>query len=200
MCDWKTCLYTWRSMTYLWPIQYGTTTLARETFFQTFSIISIHESINNGPTFFYLFNRFIHVVPIVNISTTCYNDYRYWKLPLHVPSSCSHHFTCRGAFCQFPFRWIYYCHSSKSTGKKTGKTNLCALVVYSNMCNRISMLKILYIMRTIWWGKWSYKKQWSSNYFLFFHSNPQWNGMEMEYLIYPLLITIMIWAFNWFIS
>ena len=35
------------------------------------------------------------------------------NLPLH-----------RGAFCQFPFRWIYYCHSSKSTGKETGKIGL----------------------------------------------------------------------------
>ena len=34
----------------------------------------------------------------------------------------------RGAFCQFPFQWIYYCHISKSTGKETGKTHLCALV------------------------------------------------------------------------
>ena len=33
----------------------------------------------------------------------------------------------RGAFCQFLFRWIYYCHSSKSTGKETGKTYLCAV-------------------------------------------------------------------------
>ena len=33
----------------------------------------------------------------------------------------------RGAFCQFPFRWIYYCHSSKSTGKEIGKTRLCAI-------------------------------------------------------------------------
>ena len=33
----------------------------------------------------------------------------------------------RDAFCQFPFRWIYYCHSSKSTGKETGKMHLCAL-------------------------------------------------------------------------
>ena len=33
----------------------------------------------------------------------------------------------RGAFCQFPFRWIYYCHSSKSTEKETGKKHLCAL-------------------------------------------------------------------------
>ena len=27
----------------------------------------------------------------------------------------------RGAFCQFPFRWIYYCHSSKSTERKLAK-------------------------------------------------------------------------------
>ena len=33
-----------------------------------------------------------------------------------------------GAFCQFPFWWIYYCHSSYSTGKETGKTHLCVLV------------------------------------------------------------------------
>ena len=32
-----------------------------------------------------------------------------------------------GVFCQFPFMWIYYCHSSKSTGKGTGKTHLCAM-------------------------------------------------------------------------
>ena len=28
----------------------------------------------------------------------------------------------RGAFCQFHYLWIYYCHSSKSTRKETGKT------------------------------------------------------------------------------
>ena len=33
----------------------------------------------------------------------------------------------RGAFCQFSFRCIYYCHCSKSIRKKTGKTHLCAL-------------------------------------------------------------------------
>jgi hypothetical protein len=32
----------------------------------------------------------------------------------------------RGAFCQFPFLLIHYCHS-KSTGKETGKMHLCAL-------------------------------------------------------------------------
>ena len=31
----------------------------------------------------------------------------------------------RGAFWQFPFRWIYYCHSTNSTGKETGKMHLC---------------------------------------------------------------------------
>ena len=34
----------------------------------------------------------------------------------------------RGAVCQISFRWIYYCHRSKSTGKETGKTHLCALL------------------------------------------------------------------------
>ena len=33
----------------------------------------------------------------------------------------------RGAFFQFLFRWIHYCHSSKSTGTETGKTHLCLL-------------------------------------------------------------------------
>ena len=39
----------------------------------------------------------------------------------------------RGALCQFLFRWIYYCHSSKSTGKKTDKMHLCA--VYYSILN-----------------------------------------------------------------
>ena len=34
----------------------------------------------------------------------------------------------RGAFCQFTLQWIYYCHSSISTGKETDKTHLCAAV------------------------------------------------------------------------
>ena len=38
----------------------------------------------------------------------------------------------RGAFCQIPFWWIYYYGSTKSTGKETGKTNLCALVQFSS--------------------------------------------------------------------
>ena len=33
----------------------------------------------------------------------------------------------RSAFCQFSFRWIYYCHSSKSTGKETEKMHLCVV-------------------------------------------------------------------------
>ena len=35
----------------------------------------------------------------------------------------------RGAFCQFPFWWIYYYGSNKSTGKETGKMHLCAVVL-----------------------------------------------------------------------
>ena len=33
----------------------------------------------------------------------------------------------RGAFCQLLFRWIYCYDSNKSTGKKAGKTHLCAV-------------------------------------------------------------------------
>ena len=39
----------------------------------------------------------------------------------------------KGAFCQFPFRWIYYYGSNESTGKETGKTHLCALVTTVHM-------------------------------------------------------------------
>ena len=39
-----------------------------------------------------------------------------------LPSQCT-----EMRFCKFPFRWIYYCHSSNSTGKETGKTHLCAM-------------------------------------------------------------------------
>ena len=40
----------------------------------------------------------------------------------------------RGAICQFPVRWIYYSHSNKSTGKKTGKTHLLLIIsVYDNL-------------------------------------------------------------------
>ena len=31
----------------------------------------------------------------------------------------------RGVFCQFLFRRIFYCLSSKSTAKKTGKKHIC---------------------------------------------------------------------------
>ena len=40
------------------------------------------------------------------------------------------HTVHRDAFCQFPFRWIYYCHSSKSTGKETGKMHFCGWLLY----------------------------------------------------------------------
>ena len=51
----------------------------------------------------------------------------------HSSSGCR----LRGAFCQFPFRWIYYCHSSESTGKETGKTHLC------EWCNAYTKSRIL---------------------------------------------------------
>ena len=40
----------------------------------------------------------------------------------------------RDSFFQFPFRWIYFCHSNKSTGKQTGKGHLCTV----GCCWRVS--------------------------------------------------------------
>ena len=34
----------------------------------------------------------------------------------------------RGAFFQFPFRWIYYCHSRKFAGEENEKTHRCAVL------------------------------------------------------------------------
>ena len=50
---------------------------------------------------------------------------------------CVHQFKTmhRGAFWLFSFRWIYYCHSSKSTGKETGKTHLCNVLNSSKVLN-----------------------------------------------------------------
>jgi hypothetical protein len=53
--------------------------------------------------------------------------------------------------CQFLVRWIYYCHSSESTGKQTGKTNLCVMsITYSSISayfqflnNKMVVLKVL---------------------------------------------------------
>jgi hypothetical protein len=48
----------------------------------------------------------------------------------------------RGAFCQFPFRWIYYCHGGKSTGKKTGKMHLCAVDEFDSKNDKKKYLAI----------------------------------------------------------
>ena len=56
------------------------------------------------------------------------------RVYLHVPRSFGK--LNRGAFCQFPFRWIYYYGSNKYTGKETGKTQLCALV--EKKCRRLN--------------------------------------------------------------
>jgi hypothetical protein len=48
-----------------------------------------------------------------------------WLRLLRKPSHWQVH---RGTFCQFLFRWIYYCHSYKSTGKETSKTHLYEVI------------------------------------------------------------------------
>ena len=44
----------------------------------------------------------------------------------------------RGAFCQFLFRFIHYCH--KSTGKEIGKTHICALVISEGLVQLLPRL------------------------------------------------------------
>ena len=55
-------------------------------------------------------------------------DFSLTKVPLFQPMH-------RSAFCQLPFPWIYYWYSTKSTGKESGKMQLCAMVgrpIHSN--------------------------------------------------------------------
>ena len=52
----------------------------------------------------------------------------------------------KGVFSQFPFRWIYYCHSSKSTKKETGKT-------YSKKWVQFLQIKCFKIYKDLW-SKW----------------------------------------------
>ena len=55
------------------------------------------------------FNRFVFIIIVMHY-LEC------WISAVH-----------RGAFCQFPFRWIYYYGNNKSTGKETGKMHLCVV-------------------------------------------------------------------------
>ena len=51
----------------------------------------------------------------------------------------------RGAICQFPCQWIYYCNISKFTGKETDKTHRCNAVVYqiSRFLNKTAFIGVL---------------------------------------------------------
>ena len=74
-----------------------------------------------------------HSVHIRCMQKSCQTTFFSLQLEHH----CTVH---RGAFCPFLFRWIYYCHSSKYTGKKTDKTHLCA-VQWSLLKNLVQHLK-----------------------------------------------------------
>ena len=45
-------------------------------------------------------------------------------------------------FCQFPFPWIYYFGSNKSTGKETGKTHLCAVRKKESKCQNTAFFLV----------------------------------------------------------
>ena len=57
-------------------------------------------------------NLFLSLLSFLNLSRTWTRTRR----PSLVIMQALH----RGAFCQFPFWMVYYCHSSKSSGKETG--------------------------------------------------------------------------------
>ena len=86
-----------------------------------------------------------------------YND---WVLAIVVSPKFSWLYSCiklsfdRGAFCQFPFRWLYYYGSNWSTGKETGKTHLCAVLYLLSISkwfdNEFGMLKPNYLRKKIW--------------------------------------------------
>ena len=48
----------------------------------------------------------------------------------------------RGVFCQFPFHWVYYYDSKKSTGKEIVKTHLHALVSLQRICLKQTLLLV----------------------------------------------------------
>ena len=79
--------------------------------------------IYNWPNTYYI-NALQSTLVLENSPKNVQNMSLYWDLWLTYYIKAWH----RGAFCQFTFRWIYYCHSIKSTGKDTGKMHLCALI------------------------------------------------------------------------
>ena len=70
----------------------------------------------------------------------------------------------RGAFCQFPFRRIYYCHSSKFIGKETGKMHLCALRAYYYIFFQACIIFGRRRRRAVWepWSRRHCRRLWRS--------------------------------------
>ena len=65
-------------------------------------------------------------------------------LPQRIKKVTVQNFTSGGLFCQFPFRWFYHYGSTKSTGKETGKTHLCALCLLRKRLGRNWLLWLPY--------------------------------------------------------
>ena len=55
----------------------------------------------------------------------------------------------RGAFCQLPFRWVYYCNSSKTTGKETGKTG-SRLTHWKSTQGLEFDLRVIFLVKPLW--------------------------------------------------
>ena len=63
----------------------------------------------------YWFYNFSPLSSFIPYSSFIRQDIKTFRLGSR--SSSNNKAVHRGVFCQFLFRWIYYCHSSKSTGK-----------------------------------------------------------------------------------
>ena len=84
----------------------------------------------------YLNGKLTHFCPTVNICALFLQRFFFWitqngtnqnenfQLPVQTYLLLPLRQCSRGVFSQFPFRWIYYYGSNKSTGKETGKTHL----------------------------------------------------------------------------
>ena len=108
-----------------WELQIWTFTIFFISFEQCLELqfsFSVKFEINNTEVFeiryFILFFCFIHENIKKNMDTLSKIE-EILRLPkVRFFLQCSAH---RDAFCQYLFQRIYYCHSSKSTGKETAK-------------------------------------------------------------------------------
>ena len=109
-------------------------TMGRKSFFNYFQA----SSTQYGLALFYIANSRQHLTIVKYVCNTVLEPlpWSHSVIPnlLNYPGHCDKITFVKavhiGALCQFPFRWIYHRHGSKSTRTETGKTHLCAVSYY----------------------------------------------------------------------